>query len=76
MPAILNDELITEKTDDVSSPRGGKYNLGPNPTQTLLMNTDTSQKVNYGPLRPICLKRACISAVLPWILDMKHEIMK
>ena len=42
MPEVLeseNDDMIVEN----ESPRGGKYNLRPNPTPTLLMNTDTSQ---------------------------------
>ena len=39
VPGISN-----EKTDENSSPRGGKYNLRPNPNPNLLMNTDTIQK--------------------------------
>ena len=35
-----NDNTVVEN----ESPRGGKYNLRPNPTPTLLMHTDTSQK--------------------------------
>ena len=40
-------EVSDDENDDVivdnKSPRGGRYNLRPNPTPTLLMNTDTSQ---------------------------------
>ena len=41
VPEVLDDEsdMIVEN----ESPRGGKYNLRPNPTPTSLTNTDTSQ---------------------------------
>ena len=35
-----------EKSEDNSSPRGGKYILRPNPTPTSLMNTDTVRTIN------------------------------
>ena len=41
-------DVVIEETDDYNveneSPRGGRYNLRPNPP-TLLINTDTSQKM-------------------------------
>ena len=45
---IIVPDLSDRETDDPvaanESPRGGKYNLRPNPTPTLLMNIDTSQE--------------------------------
>ena len=49
VPEVLddkNDGMIVEN----ESPRGGKYNLRPNPTPTLLMNTDTRQICKLLPL--------------------------
>ena len=47
VPEVLDDEndVIVEN----ESPRGGKYNLRPNPTPTSLMNTDTSQMFELQP---------------------------
>ena len=39
LPEILDDDMIVEN----ESPRGGKYNLRPDPTPTSLKNTDTSK---------------------------------
>ena len=42
VPEVLDDEN-DDMIGDNESPRGGKYNLRPNPTPTSLMITDTSQ---------------------------------
>ena len=49
VPEVLDDakdDMVVEN----ESPRGGKYNLGPNPTPTSLMNTDTRQICKLLPL--------------------------
>ena len=42
VPEVLDDESDDLIVDN-KSPRRGEYNLRPNPTPNLLMNTDTSQ---------------------------------
>ena len=43
MPDAVDKETDVSAVEN-ESPRGEKYNLRPNPTPTLLMNTDTRQK--------------------------------
>ena len=52
VPGILENE----RNEENSSPRGGKYNLRPNPTPTSLMNTDTSQICKLGSRKSLGLK--------------------
>ena len=58
-----SDTIVLEVLDDGNdmiveneSPRGGKYNLRPNPTPTSLMKTDTKQIVNFCPFQQSQLK--------------------
>ena len=48
---------VNERNEENPSPRGGKYNLRPTLTPTLLMNTDTSQ---------ICKLKSRKSLELKW----------
>ena len=52
VPEVSDDDNDDVIVDD-KSPRGGRYNLRPNPTPTLLMNTDTSQTIELRSLLQI-----------------------
>ena len=43
VPGISEDEKTDENSDENARPRGANCNLRPNPTPTLLMNTDTNR---------------------------------